>query len=246
MDKHLNILIVSPRAELAQQLTDTYGEHFAMGDCHSTRSLHKAIQSHREDDYDMCLIWEDYPEEELLGFFSDYERLSKRNYCVFLQVKKEIPENFNANSITALGFLAVISPKATHADREKFEEVLVDNSFEEEVYRRKVDVNEALDVALREIDKAARDTKRGRKANLNTLSLDFIAMQTDFDQEVLNKYYENLTTKADEAQPENVLTVKIPNKVLERDLPKLSADRYTGASDRVWRKLQKRYGSSEE
>lgn len=242
MEKTLKILIVSPGKDQAQLLTDAYNEHFMIGESHSTRTLHKAIQSHLEEDYDVCMIWEDYNTEELQSFFKDYEKLGKRKFCLFLQVKKTIPEEFDQSKLKETGFLGAVSPHANFADREYFETILQDNSYDKEIYRRKIDVTDALAVALREIDRVARDTKRGRATKFNTLSLDFISMQTEFDQQILDKYFQELSHKTEEAAPEEVFQVQIPDKVLKRQLPNLSENNYTGASDRVWKKLKKRYG----
>ena len=241
-EQTLDILIVGPDPQATQDFTEVYNEHFHFESAESTRTIHKALQSHRECDYDACFIFDDFDESELAAFFGDYEKLGKEKYCAFIQVRKKIPQEFDQESVKTLGFVSVVSMTATHADRELFAESVKDKSREKEIHRKKVDVKGALQVALRELDKAARNIRRGVAKSFNTLSVDFISTQTEFDEEILEKYYDDLSTKASEHEPDVAPQLDVPDQVLKRDLPNLSKGTYKGASDRVWKKLQKKYG----
>ena len=144
--------------------------------------------------------------------------------------------------MTALGFRAVISRKGTHADKANLTKVLEDSFYTREVKRRKKDVDLGLSKLLREIDRAASDSRRGVPRKLAAIRMEGIEIDTAFDPQVLESYFETLTKQTEESPPRTVEKLAIPETILRKSLPHLTADGYTGASHRVWKILAARYG----
>ncbi|MDC0358279.1 hypothetical protein OAO01_05625 [Oligoflexia bacterium] len=245
MENKLIVLFIGRDIEAASDLTKVYGSDFCFEECDFTNKLHKAIQSVRDIAYNLCFISDQYSMAETRSFFADYEKLDKDQVCVFVQVRDQLEKDFDRTSLSAAGFTTIISRIGTHADKETLRETLKTLLFQDAIREKKITVEVALDIVLRDLDKVARERKRGRDCKLDKLAVDFIALQTEFNEEVLQKYFNQLAEKTGEAEPQNQHEVKIPTQVLQRQLPNLKSNTYTGASSRVWAKLLKRYGLEE-
>jgi len=207
-----------------------------------TSSLRKALMSHSEESFQVCFLSEKFPAADTEAFFKDLKSVKNAAQCVFVQVREEIPEGFDPASINALGFRAVISRRGTHADKVNLTKVLEDSFYTREVKRRKKDVDLGLNKLLREIDRAASDIRRGVPRKLAAIRMEGIEIDTAFDPQVLESYFETLSKQTAESPPRTVEKLCIPETVLRKSLPHLTADGYTGASHRVWKILAARYG----
>lgn len=207
-----------------------------------TSSLRKALMSHTEESFQVCFLSEKFTSADTEAFFKDIKSINNAAQCVFVQVREELADDFDAASSTPSGFRTVISRKGTHADKTNLTKVLEDTFYAREVKRRKRDVDLSLTKLLDEIDRAAIDIRRGVPRKLAAIRMEGIELDTAFDPEVLESYFETLSVQTSEAQPRTVEKLQIPEKVLRKALPKLSAEGYTGASQRVWKLLAARYG----
>ena len=242
-------LVVSPndkQGKLAQVVQDVYHDTCWFELVEFTSSLRKAINSIVEEEFEICFISHAFPLDDVRAFFVDYGNIEKRSGCGFVQVHPEIKPETDIVGPQTLGFHAVVSEKGTHDDKEQLTEALQEFLFEAEIVKRKYNVDSALNVVLRKIDTAARDLKRGIKKKIDSLPAEFIEIQTEFDQEVLEGYFEKLETKTEDAEPENAQKLNVPEAILKKDLPKLDKNRYMGASNRVWKKLLRKHGATDD
>ncbi|RMG40883.1 MAG: hypothetical protein D6719_09765 [Candidatus Dadabacteria bacterium] len=237
-------LIVDQQAHLAEELTEALKPEVELDEIDFTTSVHRAIQSHIQVDYNVCFISDKFPMEDLETFFRDFKKLEKKNDppCVFVQVKEKLDEKFDPEPFKKLGFSAFITRKGTHADKEALMEALKDFFHEHEIKTRTFNAARALNIWLSEIDRVARDKRRGKEAKLNTIAAEGISRETQYDEEVLNNYFRELEKKLENATPEESSHINVPDEVLKKDLPHLEKDKYSGASSRVWSKLLQKHG----
>lgn len=244
MSEDLVVLFVGKDLDMAAKLTKIYGEEFHFTDCDYTNRLHKAIQSLREVDYNLCIITDSFPEEESKSFFADYDKLDIIERCVFVQVRKVVEREVDRYSLSDLGFDTIISEIGNHADRKTLRIALKEYFCKRAAKKDKVQIKNALDMVLDRIDNVARERKRGRDSKLLNTTGDLLLAQSELSEGELEKYFEKLTHKTEIAAPQNVDKVKIPKNVLKRQLPNLSENTYSGASARVWQKLLDRFGDT--
>ncbi|MCB0354059.1 MAG: hypothetical protein KDD64_11055 [Bdellovibrionales bacterium] len=248
-DVKLYTLIVSPQdasGALAQQLIDAYGDEYDFGEVEFTTSLLKAIQSLQEGSFDICCVAASYSDEEIREFFLDFNKLQLEKACAFVQVHSTLEPDFDRDMPKQFGLHGIISLQGTHVDREELSQALVDWKHEKEIVEKKIDVEGALNVVLRDIDRAARDLKRGKKQKMNQIPSEFISIQTDFDEEVLKSYFNKLSVKTEQSEPEEADLIKVPEEVLKKNLPFLEEDKYGGVSQRVWKKLLRKMGEKKD
>ena len=237
-------LIIDQRADLAEALTTALRPEVELDEIDYTSSVHRAIQSHIQVDYNVCFISDKFPIEDLQTFFDDFKKLEKKaeHACVFIQVKEKIADDFDPEPLKALGFTAFITRKGTFQDKESVREALHDFFHEKEVETRTFNTSKALNVWLGEIDRVARDKRRGKESKMNTIAAEGISRETEYDEEVLKRYYDELEKRTEDAAPEESTHIEVPENVMKRDLPKLEQNKYVGASSRVWNKLLKMHG----
>ncbi|MCB0333234.1 MAG: hypothetical protein KDD55_07020 [Bdellovibrionales bacterium] len=244
-----DILVVNNQdrsGRLAKAINEAYSPHYTFGELQYTTNLHKAIQLFREEDFHLCFIDSQFEEDDIKAFVKDYNELGKDIPCAFIQVHQIVKGELDRMMPKMLGFHAVISTQGSAADREDIDEALEFWSEEAEIAKRKIDVTSALDLILKEVDKAARDVKRGMFTKFNTIPSEFAALQTEFHNDIADKYFRELNDKTEEAEPENAIRVEIPEDILKRALPGLEKDKYTGVSRRVWQRLLKKHGITQE
>jgi hypothetical protein len=241
-------LVIDRKAEKAEELRKVLEPEFQFTSVEHTNSLLKAVQSHEEAEYKICLISETFPIDDLRIFFSDIKHLHRDLSCVFVVVKENLSEGPDEKSLQDIGVNLVISNKGTPKDKQALDNVVCDFFEKEELKKKVFNVNDTMDLLLNEIDKVAESKKRSRKKEIDfdKLAADFINHQTEFDPKVLEKYYETLTVKSGEAEASIANSLEIPEEVLAKQLPGLENDTYTGISHRVWKKLQKKHGSKKK
>ena len=242
--KDIRALVLDQNPAAAEALTASLRPDIVFQEVDYTSATHKAVQSFAAAPYHICFIAETFPIDELQVFFRDINKI--QNSCVFVQVRKHVEQDCDRTQLKDVGFSFIVSRQGTYADRSGVKEVICDLLFAQKIDEKVLEVNDSMHLVLAEIDRAAEDLKRGRHTKINKLPIDFVEYLTNFDEKVLSEYYEALGEQAEEAQPNEVEKLDVPQRILSRQLPQLNHDTYTGASHRVWRKLKKKYGRTAE
>ncbi len=241
----IKTLIIESAEVLASNIIKELQGRLPVGECDFSPTLFKGVKSLLEEAYDLCLISDAFPLPELEVFFRDVTGSVQSKGCVFVLVKDKLAKEFDRSSLAEFGFQTVVTRNLANADIEVITKLLAGKLHACEVKRRVIDVDKALQIAFKEIDAMAADIKRGAKRDINTLSMDFINLQADFDQEILDEYLTKLVEKTEGAETPVLNTkLEIPAQILARNLPKLSKDTYTGASRRVWKVLVDMHGQN--
>ena len=240
----MKALAIEKRENLAQDLSSVLGPEIIFDGFDFTSSPLKAVKSHDEEEYQICFISEAFPTEDLGPFFDDIRAMNRDLGCIYVQVRETIEPGTDRTQLKELGVDFIVSRAGTQRDKEGIADCISEKLGNDEIKRRVLDVSSAMDVLLRQLDIAAENKKRGRADHmqLDKLAMDFIEMQTQFDQEVLQRYFQTLTKKAESAEPSIASALDVPKEILEKDLPKLSKHGYKGASHRVWQKLMQLHG----
>lgn len=240
-----NILIVSPgdaSGKLAGSFAEVYGPEIHFADFEYTTSLHKAVQSFQEETFVLCAVSTQFPEDDIRMFFQDLQSIDGGKGVSFVALVDPMPEDLNREEPKSLGFDGVVTLAGSHEDREQITEALKRKEEEIILIQRKLDVNTALNVVLRKLDVAARDLKRGITPKLDRMPADFLELQTEYDDAILDEYFQKLESKTQECEPENASELSVPEEVLKKDLPNLVNNKYTGVSARVWKRLLRKHG----
>ena len=143
------------------------------------------------------------------------------------------------------GFAKAISLSASQADIDNLKIALAFEEGQKEIKQRVVEVNAALKLLAKEIDRVGQDRKRGKNTPFKKITSDFIEVQTQFAQEIMDNYYESLLKYSQDISPDalsEISEIDTPETALARNLPNLSKDKYSGVSHRVWTRLRKRHG----
>ena len=122
----------------------------------------------------VCVISSVFEPDALNEFFSDYKKLGKEWACVFIKLIDSIPDDYDETPDLAMGFGATISRAGTFKDREKLTKALEPILRRTKVYKKIEDVQDALRLIFTELDRVARERKRGRETEFNTLVMDFV------------------------------------------------------------------------
>lgn len=248
MDRELNVLVVSPNdkhGKLANSLRETYGKDFPFSTVDFTPSLHLAVKSIEETEFHLCLISSNFGTAELTGFFADIKRIDEKDGCAYLQVHPEIFDITDLEAPKEVGFQSIISEVGTHSDKENLNAALEQWYAGEDTHEVKMDVASAINVLLRKIDDAASNLKRGIQTKIDAVPTEFITLKTVEDEGILSSYFKILRRKTQAAEPENADCLDIPEGIMQKSLPKLEKNKYTGVSTRVWRRLLKKHGVEE-
>lgn len=234
-------LLVDPDPDTSQSLTQALWPEIQFKTADYTNSLVTAFQMLIDSNYNICFIHASF-EKDLDSFFRDMRRLGRDKTCVFVQTWDKLAPNFDKSWAIETGFTTVISKSITPEERKILRELLRIEFHHQEVTRKIKDVGEAVQFVVKELDRVARERQRGREERFDTIIRNFVAMLTEFDEEVLSEYFRILEEHASNAPSFESKKVKIPPTVLARKLPYLYEDKYCGRSLRVWESLLKRFG----
>jgi hypothetical protein len=239
-------IIIDKSVDAAEVLQQALLPEIRLLDVEVRRTVHKAIQSFRESAFEVCLVSDAFPVEELEAFFKDVRLLQKEASCVFVQVKDSL-EGTDRSSLVSKGFATIITRKATDGDKHALHDVLKELCFKNEIKRKRVDVDTAIKLLMLEIDRVCRDRKRGldRKFSRNLVS-DFVTEQVDFHLEILDAYFKALETYSDKGTPDKHVDIELPRSILDLNLPGFVDGTYSGTSLRVWDMLRDKYGKPKE
>lgn len=207
---------------------------------HGTCSLEEAFSRHVSFPYQVCFVSSTLG-EDILTFIKDIQILGRDSSCVFIQVTDQ---ELGVSPQVPYGFKTIISRKTTLEDKEAIYKALNFIPREIEVKRKSLDLQQAAILLLREIDREAQQRKRGRAAPLNKLAQGLISSYTQSDPELLQNYYNALIELTQQAVPAEPSALVLPEGILDRDLPGLGSDGYSGVSHRVWEMLLDKFGES--
>lgn len=255
MEEGIRILLVAPNSaseELGEAIQENYGAHFPIEEIDAVPSLMKALTALNDEPFQLCLVSERIPADGHSSFINDLSQLADDNRCPCLLLSSigldngDSPEDKEKQPPTKPnGFHSVLSLSAEPSDRRAFEDALSRWYELLEQKRTKRDVEGAMQIILRNIDNAASNIKRGVNMKLNSLPSEFIEVRSSLDEAIYEDYLSKLEARTETAEPENEDFIEIPDTILQKDLPKLEKNTYTGASTRVWRKLLKKHGKEE-
>lgn len=206
----------------------------------------KALEAYVEEDFQFCFVSETIPTESLRVFMDDLERVSKRHKCIFVRIKEGHNSKIPISRAQREPYDVVVSTRMNTEDLELIRKAFMSRFKAHEVARRAVEVDIALSHLLAEIDRVAEDKRRGGKAFFPKIYSSFIADQTQFDEEVLTKYFESLTEQLKALSPQEITQLEIPEEFLRKAPPSLLKDSYIGRSRRVWSFLKKKFGKTSE
>ena len=192
MQLELRSIFVDRNSDRVNQLVTNYRSDIRFQVTDFVNSAHKAVQSIVEEPYHVWFIDESVPAEEANVLFSDVGKIEGREKCVFIQVREEIPEEFNFEQLQQLGYDQAITRKGTHQERTGLAQLLAERFRETEVEVRKFNVGSTLKMVMDAIDTAASNRRRGYKSSVHTLPVEFVELQTSFADEILEDYFEML------------------------------------------------------
>jgi hypothetical protein len=255
MEEGIRVLLVAP-VSVSDQIGETveqhYGAYFPIEEIEAVPSLMKALNALNEEPFQLCLVSDRIPADGYSSFVNDLTQLADANKCpclLFTGTGSEESETSGDQEkeppLKPSGFHSVISLSAHPSDINLFRDALSRWYELLEQKKTKQDVEGAMKLILRNIDNAASNIKRGVNMKLNSLPSEFIEVRSSLDEVIYEDYLSKLEARTKTAEPENENVIEIPETILQKDLPKLEKNTYTGASTRVWRKLLKKHGKEE-
>ena len=215
---------------------------FMFSEIEVTNKLSKAIALLKEQDFDAIYIHDEFERPDLEAFFNDLSQLKGWEKPICVQYKQKLGASTNRKELRILGFATIISLDCNEEDKKALEQAIVDHFHLKEVEKKTIEVNDTIDLMLKEIDAAAQDIKRGAKPSLNKIPTALVEMNTDFHTDVYEKYFEALTKTSESLEAPSEEALKIPEEILRKNLPHLSEDTYKGVSRRVWKKMMEIHG----
>lgn len=236
-------IIIYKSVEMAEELNESLLPEIRLTDYEVRRTLLKGVQSFRESDFDICFISDSFSVDELKPFFSDVKALKGEGACVFIQVREALGEGVQRNSLSQVGFSTIINHKVTDGDKSSIAESLTELLAKQEIKKRRIDVENAMNLIMLEVDRVAKDRKRGidRQFSRDMLA-GFVDDQLDFHSEVMEAYMKALDKLSDQGKPVKDLIVSLPENMIEKNLPGIVDGQYAGASLRVWEMLREKFG----
>lgn len=236
-------IIVDKRPERATELKQRLGSVITFSDYLSVRSPREGMEVLAEQYFEVCFISAEFTSEDIDSLVFDLSRLKQERPVVLVQVRDDLRVNEVREDLAGSRFATVITRHITEQDSLALLRVLNQLVEKREVSRRCQESYVMMDLALREIDRVAKDLKRGKKRKL-TRSAFASSMQEciEFNPTVLESYFEQLEKQLEKSVPAKDLKVVIPQRLFDMDLPGLSNGTYEGQSLRVWEMLAEKFG----
>lgn len=247
MDIEVRVLIVEKGLETGASLVAALFPELVVTGFEVRRGLHLAFQELRESDFDLCFVSEDFPDQEISDFFKDLRQISRSNESLFVKLMRMFPEGFKPEQVKEQGFHLAVRRPPTDGDKALLRAEVKKFIDEREIVRKCIDVDLAVKLILREIDRVAVDRKRGidRKFARNIVS-DFMNDQVHSHEDVMKALVDALSKHAEDSRPDKDVKVVLPEYLFEKDMPGLVDGTYQGVSQRVWEMLKDKFGVSGE
>lgn len=246
MDLKLNALIIEKGNSLAEPLAVSLEPDISFEEELSVGSMHHALQAQMEGGFNICFIAEGYATGEVEGFANDIRKLKRPYPCVLIQVRDKVDLDFDRSSLEKFGISTVVSLVGDHRDKTAIwgaVKPLIERKEREDLFS---DVGRAIELLASDIDRAARDRRRGAKGRLSKIFSQFIHKEASADEELLASYLDTLCKLTESAEPTKKKALSVPKEVLQKNLPFLTETGYGGQSSRVWEKLIKLHGEAKE
>ncbi len=224
---------------LIESLRTALSAHFEVAALESAPNLTDLLELHIKSHYDLCFLDDSLPQEHLGIFVKDYARLERGEACVFVQLRDQVGPEFDRTSLRELGFNTVVSRQINAADVIALQHALKLRGKWVEIHNRISNVEQAVALLIAHVDQISEEKRRGRTGRHKNVSAEYISKATTFDDQVLQGYYHKLLEELDKLKAPVIQSIEIPESILQLNLPELSKDSYTGASNRVWKKLKK-------
>jgi hypothetical protein len=235
-------LVVDKNPETASALKKALEPEFMYSTFEQACTITDAFQAHAQKPIQFCIIAPGFKPEELEIFFQDIRTMGRDKECVFVELQDTLPADGSRPVTINKACVTVITRAGTLQDKEVLKHVLKEHFKGGKIREKLQDVESAMQHALSAIDKAAKDRRRGSKKPIDKTMIDFVRDQTNFDEKVLEGFYNKLADKTGTTKAPEATKIKIPDKVLKKNLPGLKEDTYDGVSTRVWDKLVKHHG----
>lgn len=246
MKLELKGLLIDSSSALLEELEKAFGPDIEFDYLDCVNSVHKAITYHMDMDFNICFFGESFPVAEVKIFHEDYKKLNKKTPCVFVQLRDAIPIDFDRTSLKEEGFDTVVTLKGDFRDKNALWDVLkllIDKSDRDETLK---DLDSIVENLMSEVDRVAKERKRGSKAKLGKVWSGYIQDKSKKFKDITEKFYDKLADASAESDPFAATKVAIPDEVLAKNLPHLYRERYKGQSHRVWEKLLNKHGVSDK
>jgi hypothetical protein len=236
-------IIIDNRPERAAELKQRLGSVITFSDYLSVRSPREGMEVLAEQYFEVCFISAEFTSEDVNSLLFDLSRLKQESPVVVVQVRDDLRANEVREDLAGSRFATVITRHITEQDSVALLRVLNQLVQKREVKRRCQESYVMMDLALREIDRVAKDIKRGKKRKL-TRSAFVSSLQEciEFNPAVLESYFDQLEKQLEKSVPAKDVTVIIPQRLFDLDLPGLSNGTYEGQSLRVWEMLAQKFG----
>lgn len=238
-------LLVHPQRESTKELAEVLHPDMQFALIDHAHSIGDAFQKLLNKNYNLCFIHNRF-DKDFDVFMGDMTKVGRDKTCAFVELWDELPAGFDKEPYLDRGFAAVVSKEISQDEKITLQSLLKAEIHRQEVTRRIGDISEALQLLVRELDHAAQERQRGKKVEFNELVRNFVAAHADFDQEVLDEYFEGLSEHTSRAASFKSRKLNVPEAILKKRPPGLSKDVYSGMSRRVWQKMLKKFGVPEE
>lgn len=243
MVNSLSCLLVSEFEFPEEKLREALAPDFAIEEFDYAGSPSEAFQSLLNSSFNLCLM-STRSKEELDAFFSDMRTLGRDKTCAFVKVLPPSSVREDQMHFSSDGFCACISTDLSALDVAELRRALVEEISRMRKEQRSEDIPACVDLALKEVDEAARKRQRGLKASFDRVIASLVRDMMGISKEKSDVFVDTLSNKAESSAAFTATKVDVPEHVLERKLPKLEKTKYTGSSSRVWKKLLNRYGDT--
>lgn len=237
-------ILITPKPGLAEELVLAYLPELLLNGIEIASSPHAALQNFMELPIDLCLISDSFKPDDYKAIVNDVKRLEQHKACIFVVVAHVGKLPTDRSSLKQFGVDTIITTAGTPEDKAAITGVLKEKLYAWELQRRLEDCSTGLGLLTKDVERIARERKRGKLALFNTSVSDFLRSNIRFAPEVEERYFEVLFNKLENAEPFTASAVDVPQEILDRDLPKLGKTRYHGASSRVWERLLQKFGDT--
>jgi len=237
------IVVLERDPILADQLRQKLeAQGFGISHMEPAPNLTELLQLHINEHYDLCFLTDDLPQEHLATFINDYRKLERGESCVFAQLRDKVEADFKRTSLNEIGFTTVVSRLISQGDVIALQHALHMRGRYAKIQEKIANVEGAIQLLIKEVDKLSAQKRRGRKPLFKTVSGNFISGETKFDETVLTKYYDQLIAQTEKLAPPEATKIVVPEELLKKNLPGMTEDGYVGSSERVWKKLLRSFG----
>jgi hypothetical protein len=242
MQLELKGLIIDKTSESLELLEAALNPDVVFEYIDLVNTVHKAIEYHMDMVFDLCFISEEFPEDEVKSFFTDFAKLEKKDPCVFIQFRKTCDIDLDRESLKSAGFAAIISTTGDHKDKEYLWKALKPFLNRRKYAEAVEELDSVVEKLLTEVDRIALEHKRGKKKKLNNVVSRYLQDTSQEFEKIKEVYMDKLLEESINSAAFEPIKVDVPEDVLGKKLPHLYKDGYKGQSHRVSSKVNDLHG----